>query len=341
VDNQGTVWATAGADGVSRLDGTGWTHYCLDAGTIAVGARGDVWFGGRGALYRYNGSEWWRYDSSDGVDHPGGTSVLGWVAVDRDGVVWASKMAQGVAPSGQRQELVSFDGQRWTAYDLPKVDVQDYVCGLVVDGENRVWVSTPTSLFARDRGIWSRYAGREFSWVSGLTIDGQGRCWFGAVHESTVYIGFLRAGRWTGVAGTLDQFRPHVLAYGGSGLWFTSPLAPGLIRWPWEDLPTAVGAEPGPALPQSFGLLQNRPNPFNQQTQISFALPVTQQASLEVRNATGQRVTTLAAGQFTAGAHVVNWDGRDARGMAVGSGVYLCRLAAASGTDVRKLTLLR
>jgi len=200
-------------------------------------------------------------------------------------------------------------------------------------------VGTDRSLLRYEGQVWREYADPEFVYVHEMAEDGAGRLWF-AGGVNTRLLGYLESGRRVGV--THEGIRAETLFVDGRGnVWAGSWSGGPFIRWPWEDLPTAVGAEPGPALPQSFGLLQNRPNPFNQQTQISFALPVTQQASLEVRNATGQRVTTLAAGQFTAGAHVVNWDGRDARGMAVGSGVYLCRLAAASGTDVRKLTLLR
>jgi len=52
-------------------------------------------------------------------------------------------------------------------------------------------------------------------------------------------------------------------------------------------------------------------------------------------------VATLLDERRPAGEHAVRWDGRDNAGVAAASGVYLCRLRAASHTATRKLLLLR
>jgi flagellar hook assembly protein FlgD len=55
----------------------------------------------------------------------------------------------------------------------------------------------------------------------------------------------------------------------------------------------------------------------------------------------GQHVATLAQGQRQAGAYTLRWDGRDNKGQAVASGIYLYRLRAEGWTQTHKLTLLR
>jgi len=352
VDGAGRLWVT-GRGGISQLSADGWRHYRVPGAPapadIGVAPNGDVWFAGCGAtLHRFDGRDWWRYDRTDGIPAPTswrGASVTSGVAVDHNGVVWAGILRVDYpAPSGQRHDLVSFDGRQWTAYDLPPIDAHTYLWSLFADSGNRLWVGTERSLVVRDSGTWREYTELRAGMVLAMAEDGSGAHWFAGGGELGVMV--LQGKVWSGVsvvtsAGPLVPWRLVLDSRGD--LWMASaiPGGPGLVRWPREELPTAVGADAGPALPQSFGLLQNCPNPFNQQTQISFALPAAQQASLEVRNAAGQGVTTLAAGVFPAGIHAVTWDGRDAMGETVASGVYLCRLTGASVASVRKLTLLR
>ena len=55
----------------------------------------------------------------------------------------------------------------------------------------------------------------------------------------------------------------------------------------------------------------------------------------------GQPVRTLVQGVAAPGWHEVRWDGRDAAGRAVASGVYLYRLATVGGVRTGKMTLVR
>lgn len=86
----------------------------------------------------------------------------------------------------------------------------------------------------------------------------------------------------------------------------------------------------------SFALEQNRPNPFNPSTEISFTLPEAARVSLVVYDVTGRRVATLIAEHRERGKHMVTWN---ARGVA--SGIYYCRLQAGGQSEVRKMILLK
>lgn len=101
-------------------------------------------------------------------------------------------------------------------------------------------------------------------------------------------------------------------------------------------------ADAGP-LPTATSIrLQAAPNPFNPQTVISFALPATSRASLDIFDAAGHRVRVLIRDRdLDAGSHTATWDGRDDRGRTVPSGTYLCRLAADRMVETRLVTLLR
>jgi glycosidase len=99
-------------------------------------------------------------------------------------------------------------------------------------------------------------------------------------------------------------------------------------------------------VPEEFALEQNYPNPFNPATTIRFSLPAAADISLKVFDVLGREVTSLAIGQHAAGVHTVVWDGTNAEGNAVGSGVYFHRLTLNGGTSansvfVRKMALLK
>lgn len=94
-------------------------------------------------------------------------------------------------------------------------------------------------------------------------------------------------------------------------------------------------------LPVAYHLSQNYPNPFNPSTSIAFSLPKRTQVSLEVYNVMGQLVGTPADGEYPAGEHVVEWDGRDSEGNPVATGVYLYRLTTSDFVQTRKMVLVK
>lgn len=94
-------------------------------------------------------------------------------------------------------------------------------------------------------------------------------------------------------------------------------------------------------LPGSFQLAQNYPNPFNPSTEISFSLPSNSHVDLDIFNVLGQKVKSLVSGDLAAGEHTVMWDGKNASGATVSSGVYFYRIAAGAFSDTKKMMMLK
>ena len=90
-----------------------------------------------------------------------------------------------------------------------------------------------------------------------------------------------------------------------------------------------------------FALAQNSPNPFNPVTTIRFTLPESRDVRLTVFDAAGRLVTTLLDETRGVGSHQVEWDGTDAFGRFVGSGIYFYRLNAGKFVESRKMILLK
>ncbi|MDA0745643.1 MAG: Ig-like domain-containing protein [bacterium] len=95
------------------------------------------------------------------------------------------------------------------------------------------------------------------------------------------------------------------------------------------------------ALPETFALNQNYPNPFNPETVVPFALPQAGKVRIAVYNILGQEIRTLVQGVKEAGFHRITWDGKDAHGRSISSGLYFVHMATPGFTDVRKMMLLK
>ncbi|NUM66044.1 right-handed parallel beta-helix repeat-containing protein [candidate division KSB1 bacterium] len=85
----------------------------------------------------------------------------------------------------------------------------------------------------------------------------------------------------------------------------------------------------------------NHPNPFNPETRIRFDLRREQQVELRIFDLSGRLVRRLLSGFYSAGEHVVRWDGRDESGTPAASGIYFAELRADGQKQRIKMTLMR
>ena len=112
------------------------------------------------------------------------------------------------------------------------------------------------------------------------------------------------------------------------------------VRW-FRIGVDAVEEIDGGNIPTSYSLSQNYPNPFNPSTAIEFTLPRPCPVTLEVYDIVGRKVRTLVSEAVTAGTKRVIWDGCNADGAGVASGVYFYRIMASDFSETRKMLLLK
>ena len=99
-------------------------------------------------------------------------------------------------------------------------------------------------------------------------------------------------------------------------------------------------------LPKVTQLLQNYPNPFNPETWIPYQLNQASEVSLSVYSSEGKLVRQIDLGLKPAGNYqrterAIYWDGRNASGESVSSGVYFYRLQAGDYSQTRKMVILK
>ena len=97
-----------------------------------------------------------------------------------------------------------------------------------------------------------------------------------------------------------------------------------------------------PPISQNIRDLDIHPNPFNPRTLVSFELTHAADLSLQVCDLAGRLVRTLEAGRsYSAGRHQVDWNGTDAAGRSVASGVYILRVDDGQSQAMKRMTLLK
>ena len=94
-------------------------------------------------------------------------------------------------------------------------------------------------------------------------------------------------------------------------------------------------------VPNEFKLLQNYPNPFNPNTTLRLDLPIGAEVRLVVYDLLGRELARLADGRLEAGYHSLIWNGTDARGRQVPTGLYIARLVTPAYTKAIKMVLMR
>ena len=98
--------------------------------------------------------------------------------------------------------------------------------------------------------------------------------------------------------------------------------------------------------PQKTVLLPNYPNPFNPETWIPYRLAEAAEVMLTIYSADGRLVRTLALGHQPAGVYenksrAAYWDGRNAIGERVASGIYFYRLTAGDFAATGKMLVMK
>jgi hypothetical protein len=118
-----------------------------------------------------------------------------------------------------------------------------------------------------------------------------------------------------------------------------------------DGCPPQVGVkEESRTIPTGFSLHPNYPNPFNPSTTLRFDIEKSAMTEISIYNVLGQKVITLVSEELSPGTYSTSWNGLNAQGNSVASGVYYVRMAshqtASQGTTkeftaLQKLLLLK
>ncbi len=310
-DSGGRLWAAGGATfGLSYYTGAGWTPVPgAGAGTRLKKdptRSSTVWAADDYNIVRTDGTDSFARTIAD---FPGSAAWFTGLAPDTGGVSWIGTWSQFTQTGSTLIRLDANTGafQTWRhdqGWPFPGEHVRPHA----VTPDGRLWMQYDSEYPSNRNGI----------------------CWW----DGTTVVAFPAppggVPQWGGLPNsTVEDFAVREIP-GGYELWMAC-LGRGIAVLTVQH-PTAVTP---PAEAPAFALAPNAPNPFRSSTRVHFSLPRAGHVRLSVLDVSGRVVRTLLDGETTAGRHDAEWDGRDATGRSVSSGVYFCEIQGA-GQSLRQ-----
>jgi len=146
-----------------------------------------------------------------------------------------------------------------------------------------------------------------------------------------------------GPAGTHEQFNVTNLA---SNTTYYFGIKAADESGNWSELSNVEAATTtelgtGTEVPESYELGQNYPNPFNAATRIDYYVPEPAHVKLSVYDLLGRTVDVIVDENKSVGDHYAVWDGLDAGGRNVASGIYFYHLQSGKHKINKKMMLLK
>ena len=309
-------------------DNTGLASLTVYAAAVDTGHV--KWFGTDKGVSTFSGSEWATHTIEDMLPN----NVVKAIAAAVDGWVYMGTDGGGVSRYDGVTSASPYDTS-WSSI------TSNTIYAAFVDSKGTQWFGTDEGVSAHaghdTRADWTTYTtenGLVDNAVLAIAEDTRGVMWFGTGAGVSSFDGE----RWTtyttadGLAGSVVN---AVAVDHDGALWFGTNS--GVSRYGGEI--SAVGSpEEPPSLITINGVY---PNPFNPSTTISFSLPAEGNVSVDIHALSGQKVRSLVSQSLRAGTHSVVWNGRDDRGKAAASGVYLVRLTMGGITASQQMTLVK
>jgi hypothetical protein len=142
-------------------------------------------------------------------------------------------------------------------------------------------------------------------------------------------------GRWDQTGSLLNMANSRYLC-GLDGVYISA----GALMAVSQRHGTTTGVEPGTGGPPARHLAPPAPNPFRSQTDIRIHAAESP-VNLAVYDVSGRLVRRLTAARHATGPLTGTWDGTDAAGAEVASGIYYIRLARSGPEETRSVVRLR
>jgi ligand-binding sensor domain-containing protein len=104
---------------------------------------------------------------------------------------------------------------------------------------------------------------------------------------------------------------------------------------------TSAIAEYNQSQPESFDMQPAYPNPFNMSTTLKFQLHKLSSIKISFYDINGRLVNTILNSKLMPGSYKINWNGKNAAGNYVTSGVYFAVISSSSQKSFLKLVLVK
>lgn len=258
--------------------------------------------------------------------------------------IWAcgdsAKLSGNIIRSDDGGENWSTNKLNQPAFALNALNFVNGRVGFAVGNNGRIFTTTDHGNTWRNRSISTtrefesiHFADENLGWIAGTD---------GAVLRST------NGGiNWSELVSRTGHDLQSIFFLNSSTGWIVGE--GGTIMKSYSGGGELIPPTPRAAIPHTTKLLQNSPNPFNSSTKLRFTLLESAPTRIIIYDILGRKIREIDLGYLLSGVYDSNngnpqapeWDGLDALGQSVPSGVYVYSLITPNAIVTQKMILIR
>ena len=345
LDSSGNMWVGTEMAGAIMLDGERWSDWLEDeflnnrkVYALLEDDHGNIWASSDDSIRCFDGTTWTLYTAEDGL-YPGPVKSL---VKDDSGQIWA--LSHAITGNSYNGGLSVYDGQKWTKINSL---VDRYTKCMTIDENGSIRVGPLNSVSKYDGVDWKSWEnGLDYGigYVTSILSDDFDKIWLGlrpVIDENRMSHGGgvalfdgMQWKTWTTADGLPSNTINCLYADNNGNVWIG--MKNGVSRL--SGFRSAISQE---VEPDNFSINGFYPNPFNVRCTIAFSLSGEGFTELVIYNSMGQKIKKLVAQYFPAGNHSKAWDGTNAMGKSVSSGIYFAQLKQGDRHKSGKILLLK
>lgn len=165
------------------LSGQVWRKYDVNAlNCIVIDNQGNKWFSTYHGVYKYDNTNWTKFDTTNGLATNSITSIL----IDKSNNQWfGSYTTKYITPNIDSIFVTKYDGVNWTKYnvnDSTKNDDYSAIWDIKEDYSGKIWFATTSGITMFDGTNWKNYHikdGLPSEYIRCIAIDKSDNKWFG------------------------------------------------------------------------------------------------------------------------------------------------------------------
>jgi len=325
-DRNGIMWVRYYSKGLGRFDGYNWYLYnqnnspVITVTSLAVDSSNSKWMTGSGRLMKYNDSIWTIYDTSNV-----GYSFTSLQMNFEGDTLWFAAGLKG---------LGRYCNGSLTYYNMQNSGMPDNVAmAIYIDKSRNKWVGTyfgGAAKFNSAQNIWTA-----FDLADSLGFTGDNTVNYIIADDSSAYFAYrFTLYRYSRIGfEIIPAGDPKAFEYDKyNNLWIGN--INGVAIYNPNGIVSVTKDEE--IIPVSFNIVDNYPNPFNNETNIRISLSKYSDITLKIYDMKGRLVTVLANGKYNKGNYKFVFKGHN-----LASGIYYVVLKTENEIRSHKIVLLK
>jgi hypothetical protein len=224
--------------------------------------------------------------------------------------------------------------------------LSDTVTAILVDINGDRWYGSPRGLsyhtgpFLKNPYSWENYTTQDgliHNNIQSLAQDSSAALWIGT-HGGVSRLQPADTSwlNYTSADGLLSNDVRDIAVAGDGQLFFATAAGLSQLTVMTTDLERF-----STKVPHSWQVFPAYPNPFNMSTTIKFEIQNRTAVKIAIFDVSGRLVNTILNSSFIPGTYTINWNGQNAAGQQMASGVYFASVALARENSILKLILLK